>query len=123
MTTTSSISITQDQSDPEAPGFVENENEPSPTSGDNKVAEMGMLINDTDATKDSDGTELTFPESTHSFLFTEPITSFPFLFSLLIVTMSFACLIIALIDNIKHNDIPVNVDSSVRAAQYMGEFH
>ena len=82
---------------------------------------MGLLISDTDDAKDGVGEEITFPESSHSFLFTESVTSIPFFFSLVIATMSYLCLIIAFIDNFNNMDIPVNVTTSVRVAQYMGE--
>ena len=85
-------------------------------------AEMGMLINDADDSKDFDEEEITFPESSHSFFFTHPVRSIPFVFSLVITAVSYTCLIIALIDNITHNTIPANVAISVKAAQYIGEF-
>ena len=102
--------------------MIKDGTEPSTSNEVEKTAEMGMLINETDDTKGGDGSEIFIPESTHSFLFTEPLTSFPFLSSLLIVIMSFVCLCIAFIDNIRHLDIPANVALSVRVAQYMGEF-
>mmetsp|Transcript_9587 Transcript_9587/g.16316 ORF Transcript_9587/g.16316 Transcript_9587/m.16316 type:complete len:607 (-) Transcript_9587:340-2160(-) len=118
--TTTSISIAQD---PESPGFNENsfnENgQETPPQTINTVAEMGMLINGTDDAKDGGGNEINFPESSHSFLFTEPVKSIPFVFSLLIACMTYACLCIALFDN-ANKDVPVNVSSCVRAAQYMG---
>lgn len=123
--------MTTGTSDPESPnfsnenenGFDENENgkEPIKSGATSTAAEMGMLISDTDDPKDGDGEEITFPESSHSFLFTEKVTSLPFVFSLVIVLMSYLCLIIAFIDNYKQLDIPVNVTHSVRVAQYMGE--
>eukprot|EP00984_Skeletonema_dohrnii_P028459 scaffold18452_cov71-Skeletonema_dohrnii-CCMP3373.AAC.1 len=127
--TATSISIAQD---PESPGFNENsfnkngfnENgqETPPQSGTtNAVAEMGMLINGTDDAKDGEGNEIIFPESSHSFLFTEPVKSIPFVFSLLIASMTYACLFIALINNVVNKDVPVNVSTCVRAAQYIGE--
>lgn len=120
--TTTSISIAQD---PESPGFNENsfnENgQETPPQTINTVAEMGMLINGTDDAKDGGGNEINFPESSHSFLFTEPVKSIPFVFSLLIASMTYACLCIALFDNVSNKDVPVNVSSCVRAAQYMGE--
>jgi hypothetical protein len=108
--------------DPQSSTLFKHDDEDPPRSTEDaagKAAEMGMLINDVDDTK-CDG-ELTIPESTHSFLFTEPVTSLPFLFSLYIAVMSYGCLIIALIDNLAHNDVPENVEISVRIAQYMGE--
>lgn len=127
--TTTSISIAPE--DPESLnfsneneiGFDENENgqESTASGAANTAAEMGMLISDTADDKDGDGEEITFPESSHSFLFTEPVKSIPFVFGLVIVTMSYLCLIIAFIDNFKQLEIPVNVSPSVRVAQYMGE--
>lgn len=99
----------------------DDEDPPQSTADAGKAAEMGMLIKEVDDTKCDIEGELTIPESTHSFLFTEPVTSLPFLFSLYIVVMSYGCLIIALIDNLAHNDTPENVEISVRIAQYMGE--
>eukprot|EP00984_Skeletonema_dohrnii_P027544 scaffold17096_cov84-Skeletonema_dohrnii-CCMP3373.AAC.3 len=119
--TTTSISIAQD---PESPGFNEksfNENgQETPPHTNNTVAEMGMLINGTDDAKDGEGNEINFPESSHSFLFTEPVKSIPFVFSLLIASMTYACLFIALINNVVNKDVPVNVSTCVRAAQYIG---
>ena len=97
----------------------DDEDPPQSTADAGKAAEMGMLINDVDDTKSDVQGELSIPESTHSFLFTEPVTSPPFLFSLYIAVMSYGCLIIAFIDNVKHNDVPENVEISVRIAQYM----
>jgi hypothetical protein len=109
--------------DPQSSTLFKHDDEDPPQSTEDaagKAAEMGMLINDVDDTKNVQG-ELTIPESTHSFLFTEPVTSLPFLFSLYIAVMSYGCLIIALIDNLAHNDVPENVEIPVRVAQYMGE--
>ncbi len=124
------LKMTTGTSDPESlnfsneneNGFDENENgqEPIKSGATSTAAEMGMLISDTDV-KDGDGEEIMFPESSHSFLFTEKVTSLPFVFSLVIVMMSYLCLVIAFIDNYKQLDIPVNVTTSVRMAQYMGE--
>ena len=97
----------------------DDEDPPQSTADAGKAVEMGMLINEVDDTKTDVQGELTIPESTHSFLFTEPVTSPPFLFSLYIAVMSYGCLIIAFIDNVKHNDVPENVEISVRIAQYM----
>eukprot|EP00573_Skeletonema_grethae_P005086 CAMPEP_0201694854 /NCGR_PEP_ID=MMETSP0578-20130828/6977_1 /ASSEMBLY_ACC=CAM_ASM_000663 /TAXON_ID=267565 /ORGANISM="Skeletonema grethea, Strain CCMP 1804" /LENGTH=79 /DNA_ID=CAMNT_0048180587 /DNA_START=54 /DNA_END=289 /DNA_ORIENTATION=+ len=77
--TTTSISVAP--ADPESPifsdgnenDFDENENgqESTKSGATNTAAEMGMLISDTDDAKDGVGEEITFPESSHSFLFTE----------------------------------------------------
>lgn len=118
------MATVEDKLDPESPFLAEeNGSEPSTKSeANNEVSEMGMLISDADDTKDGDGELVTFPESSHSFLFTEPIKSVPFFCSLLIAGLSYACLIIALVDNTKSISVPENVSSSVRAAQYMGKF-
>lgn len=108
--------------DPQSSTLFKHDDEDPPQSTEDaagKAAEMGMLISDVDDSKSDVQCELTIPESTHSFLFTEPVTSLPFLFSLYIAVMSYGCLIIAFIDNLKHNDVPENVEISVRIAQYM----
>lgn len=81
---------------------------------------MGVSISDVDDSKrEYDEEALTLPASTHSFLFTEPFHSIPFQFGLGIAAMSYACLILALINNVKNGSIPANVDLSVRIAQYL----
>ena len=62
---------------------------------------------------------ITLPESTHSFLFTEPINSLPFAFAIGIAVISYTCLALALQNNLKCGVIPSNVDISVRVAQYL----
>ncbi|KAL7549674.1 LOW QUALITY PROTEIN: hypothetical protein ACHAWF_012944, partial [Thalassiosira exigua] len=62
---------------------------------------------------------LTLPESTHSFLFTELVRSVPFVFGVGIAAMSYACLVLALINHLTRGSIPANVDWSVRTAQYL----
>jgi len=61
---------------------------------------------------------LTLPESTYSFLFTECVCSVPYVFSLIIAAVSYACLSLALCNNISNGIIPIDVDLSVRIAQY-----
>ena len=63
-------------------------------------------------------------ESTHTLLYTEPITSAPFIISVLIATLSILCLFLALFNNgVTRNAIrdviPANVDKSVKVAQYV----
>ena len=72
---------------------------------------------------DSDGAEeiLKLPESTHSFLFTEPVLSVPFVFGVGIAAISYTCLILALINNLTSGKVPSNVDVCVRIAQYLCE--
>jgi len=63
-------------------------------------------------------------ESTHTLLFTEPIKSIPFIFSVLIATLSILCLLLALMNNgvtskaIKYV-IPANVTTACKVAQYI----
>ena len=68
--------------------------------------------------------------STHSFLFTEPTCSVPFCFASVIVAISYACLVLALVNSIpifagkdwSHDnpfDVPVGVTPEVRIAQYL----
>ena len=89
------------------------------------VTPMGIAANNTDTDNNdlkqstADEEALTLPESTHSFLFTEPINSIPFYFGLGIAAMSYACLILALINNLQNGDVPANVSKAVRIAQYL----
>ena len=89
------------------------------------VTPMGIAANNTDTDNNdlkqstADEEALTLPESTHSFLFTEPINSIPFYFSVGIAAMSYACLILALINNLQNGDVPANVSKAVRIAQYL----
>ena len=89
------------------------------------VTPMGIAANTDDTDNNdlkqstADEEALTLPESTHSFLFTEPINSIPFYFSVGIAAMSYACLILALINNLQNGDVPANVSKAVRIAQYL----
>ena len=73
-----------------------------------------------------DGLEL--PESTHSLLFTEKTFCVPLLFSVAIIIISVSSLALAFLNNITGGssdnpfNIPVNVTTSVRAAQYLSIF-
>jgi len=65
-------------------------------------------------------------QSTHSFLFTEPTFSLPFLFALGIVMLSYTCLVLALYNNIADGNspgnfmnVPVGVTIDVKVAQYL----
>ena len=84
--------------------------------------------NDHDDEKDDDSDPITLPESTHTLLFTEPIKSKPFLFSVIIAAMSTLCLILALLNNLPQPGegfkgiIPANVTPAVKAAQYCSIF-
>eukprot|EP00970_Alexandrium_tamarense_P018127 scaffold13320_cov215-Alexandrium_tamarense.AAC.11 len=78
--------------------------------------------------KDDDGYEeepIHIPQSSHSLLFTEEVCSLSFAFGLGIMVLSFLSLILALLNNLGKGEpgnllgIPVQVDSSVRGAQYL----
>ncbi|KAL3803524.1 hypothetical protein HJC23_014072 [Cyclotella cryptica] len=64
------------------------------------------------------------PQSTHSLLFTEPIGSIPFGYAFGIVILSLVSLLLALVNNLDAGTpgnplgVPVQVDTSVRIAQY-----
>ena len=60
---------------------------------------------------------ITLPESTHSFLFTEPVNSLPFAFGVGIAGISYTCLALSLQNNLTCGGIPNNVDVSVRVAE------
>jgi hypothetical protein len=67
------------------------------------------------------------PASTHTLLHTEPIFSFPFLFSLGIAVLSALCLVLVLVSELKPGesgnwlDVPTGITTSVKVAQYCGE--
>lgn len=68
------------------------------------------------------------PQSTHSLLYTEQICSAPFNYSLLIICLSLPSLVLALVNNLSNRTpgnplgLPVQVDTSVRITQYVGEW-
>ena len=88
--------------------------------------EIGVSIQSRDdynnKIKKYDHESFTLPESTHSLLFTEPIRSMPFVFSIGIAAMSYASLSLALCNNIAIGTVPANVDISVKLAQYLCEY-
>ena len=94
-----------------------------PQDNEQAVITTPLRLSETDDVKESSSTyeeePLTIPQSTHSFLFTEPPTTMPFYFGLGISVMSFVCLILALVDNIENGEIPFNVPVTVRIAQYL----
>ena len=100
----------------------------TPTStNSNGGADQFNDNNDADDEKEVfDGLEL--PESTHSLLFTEKTCSLPHFFSVAIVLISVSSLWLAFDNNIRGGPsgnpfkIPVNVTTSVRAAQYLSIF-
>ena len=67
---------------------------------------------------------ITFPQSTHSWLFTQDIFSVPFWFAVGIAGMSFSCLILVFLDMFWENydpgnpfSVPYQVSKSVRAGK------
>lgn len=76
---------------------------------------------------DIDLDPITFDESTHTLLFTEPINSTPFVLSILIAVLSILCLLLSLFNNGLAKEriedvIPANVDTAVKTAQYTSIF-
>ena len=93
-----------------------------PQNNEQAVITTPLRLSESDDVKESSFQEeepLTIPQSTHSFLFTEPVTSMPFYFGLGISVMSVVCLLLALVDNVQNGEVPFNVNVSVRIAQYM----
>ena len=81
-----------------------------------------------DTKEDSEYSEpdpIQLTRSTHSLLFTEPISSIPFAFALIIVLMSYTCLFLACWYNMKDGsrgnylNSPMGVEVDVRIAQYL----
>ena len=68
---------------------------------------------------------ITFPQSTHSWLFTESIYSLPFTFAIGIVSLSYISLILALLNIFEDGEpgnrfnVPVSCSTTVRIAQYI----
>jgi hypothetical protein len=65
-------------------------------------------------------------QSTHSFLFTEPTCSLPFVFAILVIIISYVCLLLALVNNLLVDwssdnlfNVPVGVTLDVKIAQYL----
>mmetsp|Transcript_2542 Transcript_2542/g.3810 ORF Transcript_2542/g.3810 Transcript_2542/m.3810 type:complete len:648 (+) Transcript_2542:57-2000(+) len=79
-----------------------------------------------DDTKDEDFDPITLPQSTHTLLFTEPVCSKSFQFSVAIATLSILCLLLALTNNGITLDgigqVPANVGMSVKIAQFASIF-
>ena len=116
----SSVQLLEDGSDNDTQSHNNNNNEPQ--DNEQAVITTPLRLSETDDIKESSNYEeepLTIPQSTHSFLFTEPATTMPFYFGLGISVMSFTCLILALVDNVHNGEIPYNVPISVRIAQYL----
>ena len=68
-------------------------------SDDVKEIKDDNKINDDDDDDDDGEDPLCLTQSIHSFLFTEPISSLPFWFGIIIAAMSYTCLILALLNN------------------------
>ena len=65
-------------------------------------------------------------QSTHSFLFTESTCSVPFWFAMVVIAISYTCLILALFNNLLDDyspgnplSVPVGVPYYVKIAQYL----
>ena len=65
-------------------------------------------------------------QSTHSFLFTEPTCSVPFWFAMVVIAISYTCLLLALFNNLFDDyspgnplSVPVGVPFYVKIAQYL----
>jgi hypothetical protein len=82
-------------------------------------------VDTNDDTKDEAFDSIMLPESTHTLLFTEPIKSNAFEFSVTIAGMSILCLFLALMNNGITNGnarIPANVGVAVKVAQFASIF-
>jgi len=93
----------------------------------------GIDVDDDDDDDDGDPDEsvaepIALPQSTHTLLFTQPATSFPFAFAVVVAFICFSCLVMALLNNLtwggddERGDIlgvPANVGFAVIAAQYL----
>ena len=95
----------------------------SPNTKEEAAAAAVDTINDA---KDEDFDIITLPESTHTLLFTEPINSRAFQFSVAIATLSIMCLFLALFNSnytkFGADAIPANVGNAVKTAQYASIF-
>lgn len=110
-------------------GWINGDGAPSspPTNGEAIEQYNDNADDDKEDTKVKNPLEL--PESTHSLLFTERACSLPHYFAVAILLISFGCLFLALFNNLSSGgtmgnkfNIPVNVSTSVRAAQYLSIF-
>ena len=94
----------------------------------------GGIDDDDDDDDDGDPDEsvaepIALPQSTHTLLFTQPATSFPFVFAIAVALVCCSCLVMALLNNLtsgggddKRGDfigMPANVGYAVIAAQYL----
>lgn len=89
-------------------------------------AAAANAVDTIDDAKEEDFDVITFPESTHTLLFTEPINSRAFQFSFSIAGLSLLCLFLALINNDRiqfgRSAIPANVGTAVKITQYAAIF-
>ena len=99
------------------------------SNGAEKASMTAMGISSTcDSINEYEEEALTLLKSTHSFLFTKARGSIPHVFGLGILFMTSLCLILAFtISNLNngvriHVDVPYNVTSEVRIAQYLSIF-
>ncbi|KAL7554378.1 hypothetical protein ACHAWF_018209 [Thalassiosira exigua] len=102
-----------------------------PGCGDGGKASTSTSANDAASTSTSASSSssepLRLPPSTHTLLFAQPLCSTPFLFSAGILLLSYASLFLVAYndllggenDPINPFDIPVNVTTAVRGAQYL----
>ena len=81
-----------------------------------------------DVVKEYRGDPIKLPESTHSLFFTAAFCSLPSLFAWIIAALSIGCLALALINaldggtSLNPLNVPENISSSTRAAQYLSIF-
>ena len=91
-----------------------------------KAKEEVSAVDTIDDTKDADFDPITLPQSTHTLLFTEPVCSKSFQFSVAIATLSILCLLLALTNNGITLDgigqVPANVGIAVKIAQFASIF-
>jgi len=105
-----------EQDDDESYTTAENQEQ---TLEETQSMEMGVSIRGNNNKRGHVEDTVTLPESTYSFLFTEPTRSIPGMFSWGIAAMSCTCLTLALINNITCEEVPASVNTSVRIAQYL----
>lgn len=101
------------------------------TTSDDYTGDDNVSDSDTKTTQDTNPYEgyieeaITFPQSTHSWLFTESFFSIPFAFAVGMVALSYISLILALLNVFEEGEpgnpfgVPEQVPTSVRIAQYL----
>ena len=81
-----------------------------------------------DVVKEYRGDPIKLPESTHSLFFTAAFCSLPSLYAWIIAALSIGCLVLALVNaldggtSLNPLNVPDNISSSTRAAQYVSIF-